>query len=199
MSRLLRYLIRSSPHATGLTSSIKRGLYLVTLSTTPSSSWRPPAQLLPWPEVTCACWKAQLISSCITRRHPLPWGRGCHGLDQVSHFLLPYMKSWHLPLVAFVFPSQDTYLEAFPPPPFSTFFFIISYIKQVSPSLFSLPPSFPSSHRIIKSPSRLSSPYHFKWIEKRSNFLPLCLPDAEFQNERKVLFPLPFVFTLPLA
>lgn len=183
-----------SPQVKGLTSSIKRRLYPVTLSTTPSSSCWPPRRLLPGPEVMCWLGRATYLflhhqASPTAMGKGLPWA-----WSSVLCFLLPCLKSWHLPLV---FPSQDSCLEASPHPPFSTFFFTISHIKQVSPGLFSLPPCFPSSHRIIKSLSRLSSPYHFKWIEKRSDFLPLCLPDAEFQNERKVLSPSLFVHTAP--
>lgn len=72
-----------SPQVKGLTSSIKRRLYPVTLSTTPSSScWPPPAGSCQDLR-SCAGWEGRLIFSCITRHHPLPWGKGYHGLDQV--------------------------------------------------------------------------------------------------------------------
>lgn len=67
-----------SPQVKGLTSSIKRRLYPVTLSTTPSSSCWPPRRLLPGPEVMCWLGRATYLflhhqASPTAMGKGLPW------------------------------------------------------------------------------------------------------------------------------
>lgn len=180
----------------GLKGSIRRRLYSVILSTTPSPSPGPEAPAMTWGHM-CRLWRESYLF-LHRQAFQLPWGEGL-GADQrccISCFPAWNVGTCFLELLYFIL--KISAWKSFFPLVFHLLLHHWTYKNRFLLVPFSLSPSFPSSHHIIKSPSRLSSPYHFKWIEKRSDFLPLCLPKAEFQNERKVLFPLPFYFILAL-
>lgn len=143
--------------------SIQRGLLL--------RPWAHPPAPPPWAPVTLT-WPGPL---------PYHWGSG-HRCT-----CCPQPPSWGS--------HPKTYFFSFFP--LSVYYFLFHHLTTKTrfllfllphpASLFSslLPsPSFPSSHHVIRSPFRLSSPYHFNWAQKCPSFLPWCPPQAAFCNER---------------